>query len=195
MHFSHWAINLMMWTGNNVRKEEWHVALHCWLAPAAGSTLMCGSILKRGESCGGARIAMSVPCKLDLLSQVLTSFAVTNHCWWSCQPLCSNSQKKNPSWFFFFSYPSPHRTCSQVSSLHTHMMLPSFKERFQEWGSSCMILKSFFNVFQHFTTSQPDQNHFNIFSEPPLHYELLLCLRGNISFLWFKPKENQQQQH
>lgn len=138
MHFSHWAINLMMWTGNNVRKEVWNVALHCWLAPAAGSTPICGSILKRGESCGGAKIVMSVPCKLDLLSQVLTSFAVTKPLLVELPATLFKRPKKIPfmiffsfPFLFFFFYP-PVPTVPALRSVHCTLI----------W--CCLVLKNDF---------------------------------------------------
>lgn len=130
---------------------------------------------------GGAWTVMSAACMRDLLSQVLTSFAVTNHCWWSCLPPCSNSQKSELwfLYFFFLSTPPPYLLSGPV-----HRSLTRCCTVLKNGSESCegapvwlCCIKSFFNVFQHFTTSQIGQNHFNHFqtSPPPLHYQMLLC--------------------
>lgn len=121
---------------------------------------------------GGAGTVTSVVCEHDLLSQVLASFAVTKHRWWSCRPPRSNSQKNlrflSPALPNLFSG-RVHRSLIQCCSVRT---ITSYKGA-PVW--LCFI-KSFFNDFQHFTMSQLDQNHFKSFTiEDPPQCQMLLC--------------------
>lgn len=154
-------------------EAEWDAALHCWVAAAAGSARAPAQSAERTasvlSSCWCVDSALS-------LSQVLTSFAVSNLCWWSCH---SVQTAKNQLWFHF---PLPTIAALRPSSLFPHLMLHRFKEWF--WRYDCAVSKAS-----------------SMFSSILLRLSLIktisvfLVIINCFSLLWSKPKDNQQQQH
>lgn len=125
---------------------------------------------------GGAWTVMSVACKLDLLSganQLCCDKPLLVEL-----PTTLFKQPKIRVMISFFFSPPPSYLLSGLVHRSLTRCCTVFKSAWKGAPVWLCCIKSFFNVFQHFTTSQLDQNHFNYFrvpNEAPLHYQMLLC--------------------